>query len=158
MSIDIHQRRFTTDVVAAAAGCTEDIFRQWRNRYGFLKDTVTGGMEVKRFSVLDICVTRAVTVLTDHGFKAPDAIKIAYHPMGIGKQLRALLLGNVEGAPTLLAIIPDHSTEKKTLSWEPLRLSQLGKTLAASGGVMTVFDLNAVKEHVLKFFEQQDGA
>lgn len=154
MKIDTNEEVFTSDKVAAAAGCSEATLRQWRNRYGFLENTVTGGMEVKRFSLSDICVVRAIKVLTDYGLSARDAIYLANHPMGLRK-LFAALLSKSHRVQTLLSI---RSGKRKN---EMFEFNLFGPEhfhyeMERSGGIMTVFDLTVIAEHVFNHFEQQN--
>lgn len=151
---EITDKRFKSAVVTAAAGCTEAALRQWRNRHEFLGGTVSGDMKEKKFSLLDVCVTRAVALMTAQGINAPGAIWIAQHPFGAGRALRALLLDDVENPPTLLAVMPGDRAKNEEFSFSPMRPDQFAAMLADSGGVMTVFDLNAINQHVLKFFDQ----
>ncbi|MCA6109594.1 hypothetical protein J6497_20510 [Bradyrhizobium sp. CNPSo 4026] len=115
---------------------------------------MTGGMEVKYFSLLDVCIVRAVKVMTAHGLGAADAIWIAHHPFGVGVALRSLL-SEVEGVPTLLGIQPGNRDKGEKFTFSLFRSKQFAATMADSGGIMTVFDLDAVNQHVLKFFDRQ---
>ncbi|MCK1567479.1 MerR family transcriptional regulator [Bradyrhizobium sp. 173] len=154
MKIDTNEEVFTSDKVAAAAGCSEATLRQWRNRYAFLENTVTGGMEVKRFSLSDICVVRAIKVLTDYGLSARDAIYLANHRMGLRK-LFAALLSKSHRVQTLLSIRPGKS-EHEAFEFSLFGPEHFAEAMAHSGGIMTVFDLNVVVQHVFNHFEQQN--
>lgn len=153
MKIDANEEVFTSDKVAAAAGCSEATLRQWRNRYAFLENTVTGGMEVKRFSLSDICVVRAIKVLTDYGLSARDAIYLANDPMGLRK-LFAALLSKSHRVQTLLSIRSGKS-KNKTFEFSLFGPEHFAEAMAHSDGIMTVLDLTVIAEHVFDHFEQQ---
>ncbi|UQR61766.1 MerR family transcriptional regulator [Bradyrhizobium sp. C-145] len=154
MKIDTNEEVFTSDKVAAAAGCSEATLRQWRNRYEFLENTVTGGMEVKRFSLSDICVVRAIKVLTDYGLSARDAISLANHPMGL-RRLFAAFLSKSHRVQTLLSIRSSKS-KNKTFEFSLFGPEHFYYEMERSGGVMTVLDLTVIAEHVFNHFEQQN--
>lgn len=152
----IYEKLYKSPAVAAAADCTEAALRQWRKRHDFLGGTVSGDMKEKKFSLLDVCATRAVALMTSQGINAPDAIWIVHHPFGAGRALRALLVGDVENTPTMLAVMPGDPAKNEQFTFSPMRPNQFAATMADSGGIMTVIDLNAINEHVLKFFDQSN--
>ncbi|WFU21289.1 hypothetical protein QA649_24600 [Bradyrhizobium sp. CB1717] len=149
----MHDKRFTSAEVTAAAGCSEAALRQWRNRYNFLGGTVSGDMKVKKFSILDACVVRGVKLLTDCGVTAPIAIEIAHHPMmGVGVLLRSHL-EKMENIPALLVVKRGKTTsEVEQFTFALSNPNKLAAQIADSNGIMIVFDLKAINQHVLDFF------
>jgi hypothetical protein len=143
--MDINEKNFTSDIVAAAAGCSEGTLRQWRNRYGFLAETITGGMEVKYFSVLDACVVRAVTVLVRY-MPARDAIWFVEHRVRL--QIDRLLQGKPKTSSKIGFYMPEGGGQPR-LSNNPGDTTE--ELLDDTEGVMVVVDLNvAIVDRVLK--------
>jgi prepilin-type processing-associated H-X9-DG protein len=137
MKMDIHEKQFTSDVVAKAAGCVEGTLRQWRNRHSFLSETLTGGMEVKYFSVLDICVVRAVTMLARY---MPARHAIWFADGHVRLQLDRLLQGKPKTLSKIGFYLPEGGGEPKFSSNPGDTTDEL---LDDTEGVVVVVDLNA---------------
>ena len=90
MKMDIHEKQFTSDVVAKAAGCVEGTLRQWRNRHGFLSETLTGGMEVKYFYWAFVPIMIAIVL--------HDAKRMLIDPVPAARSEAAPVPGNPAGA------------------------------------------------------------
>lgn len=73
--MDPNDKIYTTSTLAAAAGVSAVTFSTWRNRNGLFPETAGGG-KWNRFSIIDICVVRAVVNLTKGGMNAQQAIRI----------------------------------------------------------------------------------
>jgi prepilin-type processing-associated H-X9-DG protein len=145
MKMDIHEKQFTSDVVAKAAGCVEGTLRQWRNRHGFLSETFTGGMEVKYFSVLDVCVVRAVTVLARY---MPARHAIWFADGHVRLQLDRLLQGKPKTSSRIGFFLRESGGEP-TFSSDPGDTAE--ELLADTEGVIVLVDLNtAVIDRVFK--------
>lgn len=156
MHNDIHEKRFTSSEVAAAAGCREGTLRQWRFRHGLLGGT--GATDVK-YSLVDVCVVRAVQVLTTHGARISDAVPASRRsPKSdevlslVDDDLRAqitILLSDEKPFSTLFGfrlLEPDSkSVVAAAYMFQP---EDLPKMLAEAGGGMFILDVMAVIDHV----------
>lgn len=141
----VHEKRFTSDVVANAAGCPEATIRQWRKRYALLGDSVTGGKETKYYSALDICIVRAVAVLTRY---MPAQSAIWFVENRLRSQIERLLQGKRKTSPKFGFYVPESGAEP-WFSDDPGDTAE--ELLANTEGVMVLVDLNtAVVNRVLK--------
>lgn len=154
MQIDTNEKRFTSDEVAAAAGCREGTLRQWRSRHGLLGGTVEGGMEVKKFSLVDVCVVRAVQVMTAAGSSTSDAVAATIADDEMRAQI-TILLSEKEPFSTLFGFrlldrnksARDKSSHVAVYMFQP---EDLAEKMAQADGVLTVLDVMAVIKHVHK--------
>ncbi|TYL86343.1 hypothetical protein [Bradyrhizobium cytisi] len=137
---DFEKKLFDMDTAAKAAGCPFPTLASWRLRGGLFKDTVTGTKHSKFFSVTEICVTRAVKVLTSAGVSTKDAIEaLDYAPVHL--QFFALLQG-----AAVSNLFGYHRDDKKGFFFDPK--DHFGEILSKAGGVIIVIDLAAVVDHV----------
>jgi hypothetical protein len=146
MGIDIFEKRFTSDEVAAAAGCREGTLRQWRSRHGLLSETSTGGMEVKHFSLVDVCVVRAVQVLTTSGISTSDAIAAAVDE-DMRYQITILLSEREPFSPPLFGFHLNQEEPPSCILFHP---KQMADAMAVTKGVLIVFDATMIIDHVRK--------
>jgi DNA-binding transcriptional MerR regulator len=141
----INDKPFTSEMVADAAGCLQSTLRQWRNRNGLLNETVTGGKETKRYSVLDACVVRAVVLLARY-MSASHAI---WFVGGIvSKQIKRLLENKPNTSSKIGFYLPESGGDPVFSSDPGDRAEDL---LANTEGVIVLVDLKAaVIDHVVK--------
>jgi hypothetical protein len=145
MSGPVHEKQFTSDVVADAAGCLEATIRQWRRRHGLLGDSVTGGKETKYYSALDACIVRAVAVLTRY---MPAHSAIWFVDNRVRSQIERLLQGKRKTSSTIGFYLPESGAEP-WFSDDPGDSTE--ELLANTEGVMVLVDLNtAVINRVFK--------
>jgi hypothetical protein len=145
MPVHVYEKRFTSDVVADAAGCLEATLRQWRRRHGFLRGSVTGGRETKYYSALDACVVRAVTVLTRY---MPAHSAIWFVDNRVHSQIDRLLQGKPKTSSKIGFYLPESGADP-VFSNEPGDTAE--ELLADTEGVMVLVDLNtAVINRVFK--------
>jgi hypothetical protein len=149
MSIDYEAKQFDMETVAEAAGCPFPTLASWRLRGNLFKETVTGTKHSKFFSLTDVCIARAVKMLTDAGISTKDAINTVDHAT-VRLQIIALLSGekvsSVFGYHLNLAG-RDKKRRLDTYFLEPE--DNLRDMLSKTSGVMIVVDLAAVISHVL---------
>jgi hypothetical protein len=136
MTLKTNEKRFTSDVVAKAGGCLEGTLRQWRNRYGFLGETITGGMEVKKYSVLDACLVRAVTVLARY---MPARSAIWFAETVLRSQLDRLLNKKPKTSSKISFYLPESGSDP-VFSHDPEDGAE--DLLAGTEGVVVLVDLN----------------
>ena len=141
----VHEKQFTSDVVANAAGCLEGTIMQWRKRHGLLCESVTGGKETKYFSALDACIVRAVVVLTRY---MPAQSAIGFVDNRVRSQIDRLLQGKRKTSSKIGFYVPESGAEP-WFSDDPGETAE--ELLANTEGVMVLVDLNtAVINRVFK--------
>lgn len=145
MSIDIEAPLFSISEVADAAGCLRVTLDAWRNRNHLFADTVTGTREKKRLSLTDACVARAVTMLTDAGINTADAIAVADDEM---RAQIMILLSQPEPFSTYFGFHMGSRNKKDRLSCYLFGPDDLAKRMAKTNGVMIVFDVTVIIDHV----------
>ncbi|RUV27678.1 MULTISPECIES: MerR family transcriptional regulator [unclassified Mesorhizobium] len=74
------EKLFSAPQVCEAAGCKQVTLRAWRRRNGLFPETLTDRRQNHFFSLRDVCMVRAIVVLTHHGLAADDAIRFAQDP------------------------------------------------------------------------------
>jgi hypothetical protein len=152
---DIDLPQFTLHAVAEAVGCPRVTLSAWRNRHGMFAesgdDTKTAH---KLFSMIDICVARAVLVLTLHGLDPPDAIWFA------DSHLRAIFGILLSGEPfsSLVAFCKDDIKDDPRLSFFIFqRNDTFGDLIAKTNGIITVVDLAPIIKTVLAALKPGEG-
>jgi hypothetical protein len=141
----VYEKQFTSDVVADAAGCLEATIRQWRKRHGLLGDSVTGGKETKYYSALDVCIVRAVAVLTRY---MPAHSAIWFVDNHVRSQIDRLLQGKRKTSSKIGFYVPESGAEP-WFSDNPGETAE--ELLVNTEGVMVLVDLNsAVINRVFK--------
>jgi DNA-binding transcriptional MerR regulator len=135
-------KTFTTSALVEAAGCTPGTFRAWRNRNGLFPETA-GKQGWNRFSVVDVCITRVVVVMTRHGLPASAAIDFCE------KYLRASLFNAWEWPDeNTFCTFEIGSNEEEILFSIPQVGVSLEDLMKPSNGVVTVIGLRGIVEHV----------
>lgn len=147
------ERKFLTSTLVAAAGCKAVTFRAWRNRNGLFPETKDSG-GWNRFSVVDICIVRAVVVMTEHGIPADDAIWHAEHiqrfafPRILAGQAWTHLEGFFAGALRTPDDPPDWVEPRCTfIGMGPD--DPVGPLLKKTKGIVTIVDLHPIVDHVI---------
>ncbi|ACB27146.1 MerR family transcriptional regulator [Methylobacterium radiotolerans] len=163
----LDDRSFTTSTLTAAAGCEPMTFRTWRNRNGLFPE-VAGGRNWKRFTVVDVCIVRAITVMTGHGLNtgnvvsfAQDHLRRRFDLLLIGETTSDLVGFFAGGSKTgeKVAYVDEDGTAKVALAKdlpEPKTSfvflnddARLAETLASTKGIITIIDLKALAQQVL---------
>lgn len=167
--MDLDKKQFTTSVLSAVTGCEPMTFRTWRNRNGLFPEAA-GGRTWKRFSVLDLCVVRAIVVMTKQGVGAADAIWFvetqlvdALASLLQGKEIERYIsfaqVGKFASTDEVVFIDSDGSqnfVDGKSL--EPARISfqvlsaarSVADVLKECNGIVTIIDLLTVATHVVR--------
>jgi hypothetical protein len=150
--MDLHARQFTSSTLVKAAGCEQVTLRAWRNRNGLFPE-LGSGTGWHRFSFLDICIVRAVTLLTTSGIRVPDAVWFANTHLGIWfedvlseREDVSSIIGFYNGP---VAGSDDH------VFFVFLRPSDtIAEVVAKSASIITILDLEAITRHVLSVLEE----
>lgn len=176
--MDSFDKTYATSTLVAAAGCEAVTFRAWRNRNGLFPET-KGGTKWNRFSVLDICVARTVTMLTAHGISAADAVwysqehcKPALSSWLSGPEsafnippIIGIYMGmpqNFDPNAKVLAIDKDGNRRLLLRSEEPASRITMASPyenetveafLNRTSGISTIIDLRMIIRHVAKQLE-----
>ncbi|WP_189587323.1 MerR family transcriptional regulator [Mesorhizobium sp. M8A.F.Ca.ET.167.01.1.1] len=90
-------KQFSAPQVCEAAGCKQVTLRAWRRRNGLFPETQTDRRQNHFYSLTDVCIVRAIVVLTHHGLAAEDAIEFAqdqYFGMGLGHYIEEFFLND----------------------------------------------------------------
>lgn len=143
----IEAKQFSISAVAMAAGCRRVTLDAWRNRNHLFADTVTGTKEEKLLSLTDACVARAVKVLTDAGINTADAISVADDDM---RAQIMILLSQPGPFSTFFGFHKGSRNKKDRLSCYVFAPEDIAETMDETNGVMIVFDVAAIINHVLK--------
>ena len=165
--MNLEDRTFTTSMLTAATGCEPMTFRTWRNRNGLFPE-VAGGRKWKRFTVVDLCIVRAIVVTTAHGLAISNAVNFAQrHLRGPFERLlcgerHSDLVGFFAGgikddSETVYAaedgvvkIAKTKDRPEPPFSFVFLEdHSSLATTLANTKGIITILDLKALAQQVL---------
>jgi hypothetical protein len=143
----IDAKQFSISAVAEAAGCPRVTLDAWRNRNHLFADTVTGTKEEKLLSLTDACVARAVKVLIDGGINTKDAVAVADSEM---RAQIVILLSEPQPFATLFGYHIDIRSKKARLSSYYFQPEDFAQAMARADGMMHVFDVTAIINHVLK--------
>jgi hypothetical protein len=163
----LDDRSFTTSALTAAAGCEPMTFRTWRNRNGLFPE-IAGGRKWKRFTVVDVCIVRAIVAMTAHGLSASHAIGFAqdnlrfeFERLLTGERDTSLVgffIGGVQNDELIaFADAEGNSKVAKTRDRPESPCSfifledgaSLSETLSKTKGILTIIDLKAQAKHVL---------
>jgi len=168
--MDWRERKHLTSTLVAVAGCKAVTFRAWRNRNGLFPETQEAS-GWNRFSVIDICVARAVVVMTEHGFPADEAVKEAdkWYRLYFSDLLSGSDVfrwqGYVKGGlaendepttyvDTETGVVsterPAHWTGKVASSFMSIGSDQtVADLMSRTKGLITVIDLRSIVAHVV---------
>jgi hypothetical protein len=83
--VDPDSKEYSPAALADVAGVAPVTFGQWRARHGLLKNTTV------RYSLVDICVVRAVAVLAMYSFKMDEVIALVEKGTTTTSSIRYLL-------------------------------------------------------------------
>lgn len=165
----VTDRKFLTSTLVAVAGCKAVTFRAWRNRNGLFPDTKESG-GWNHFSIVDICLVRAIVMMTNHGLPADDAIWFAQTTLrqdfkrildGTSEQFYvAFFKGGVNRAEPVLIVKDDGHldfregadpdfVEPRCTFINCAGADKLADILARTKGIATVIDLMSIAEHVI---------
>jgi hypothetical protein len=166
-NMNLEDRLFTSSALTAAAGCEPMTFRTWRNRNGLFSE-LAGDRKWKRFTIVEVCIVRAVAVMAAHGLAASYAIRFAQDDLRF--QFEQLLTGErdtslvgffVGGTSTEdLVVFTDADSEAKVAKQserpEPPcsfvfleDVASLAETMSRTKGILTIIDLKELAKHVL---------
>lgn len=163
----LDDRSFTTSALTAAAGCEPMTFRTWRNRNGLFPETA-GDRKWKRFTVVDVCIVRAVAAMTAHGLGASHAINIAQDNLRFeferllagerdtslvgffigGLQNDELIVHSDDEVNSQIAKTKDRTESAYSFLFLEDEASLI-KVMSRTKGVFTVIDLKALVQQVL---------
>lgn len=148
---DFEEEQFSLSEAAEAAGCPRATLDAWRNRLKLFKGTVTGTKEEKRLSLIDVCVARAVKMLTDTGIDAKTGISAkdavaAIDDTFVRAQFFMLLRGD-EGTSSVFGYHKGRDG-KHRLQAHFFAPDNFPAVLRETGGTLIVVDLAAVITHV----------
>lgn len=167
--MDIRARIHQTSTLVAVAGCKSVTFRAWRHRHNLFPET-KDAKGWNYFSIIDMCVLRAVVVMTEHGLAVDDAVWHAdkWLRLNFAALLEdrdtSYLHGFMRGSsalsePTVFVdettgqvstSAPDHWPREASASFIAIGPEEsVGAILAKARGAITIFDLRAVTTHVL---------
>ncbi|MGY3490221.1 hypothetical protein ACVW1C_008104 [Bradyrhizobium sp. USDA 4011] len=144
---DYEAKQFDMETVAKAAGCPFPTLASWRLRGKLFKETVTGTKHSKYFSLTDVCIARAVKMLTDRGISTKDAIDTVDHS-SVRVQIVALLSGEKVSSIFGYHLNSKGRDEKRRLDSYFFEPDDFRNMLSKAGGVMITIDLAAVIDHV----------
>lgn len=168
--MNVTDRKFLTSTLVAVAGCKAVTFRAWRNRNGLFPETKDAG-GWNYFSIVDLCLVRAIVVMTNQGLPADDAIWFAQTALridfkgileGTKKQFYvAFFKGGVENDEPVLIVKDDghldfregpdpNYVEPRCTFINCFETDTLASVLSRTKGVATVIDLMSIAEHVIK--------
>ncbi|MGU3538877.1 hypothetical protein [Methylobacterium sp. A54F] len=138
-------KQFTTATLTRVAVCEAVTLRAWRNRNGLFPETA-GSQGWNRFSLIDICVARAVVLMTTSGIAASDAIWFAEGYLRTPFQLAASndLSDDLSG---IVAFAPKRAPENASFQLY-VKPEDLSDTLARFGGLVTLLDLHLIHAQV----------
>ncbi len=154
MPVDIYEPLYSSDRLADAAGCREGTFRQWRSRHGLVADA-----DPKKFTLVDVCVVRAVQVMIASGVGATDAVAATLAENELRLQIIALLsegetdkpFSTLFGFHTLSDTKPARGNSSDVqLAIYYLEPKDIAEMIKKTKGIMIVLDVMAVIKHVLK--------
>ncbi|TXN26162.1 hypothetical protein FV232_26280 [Methylobacterium sp. WL30] len=136
-------KQYTTSVLTRAAGCSPVTFRAWRNRNGLFPET-KDDQKWNRFSIIDICIVRAIVVITEFGVGAKEAIWSAEEFLRSAIKV-AYIPG--PGMSAILGISRTKATEE--VGFYPyLDVVDIRNILDESGGLLLLIDLQSIIAHV----------
>ena len=163
----LDDRTYTTSTLTAAAGCEPMTFRTWRNRNGLFLE-LAGDRKWKRFTLVEVCIVRAVVVMTAHGLGVSYAIKFAqtdlrfqFEQLLTGERDTSLIGFFVGGtlSDDLVVFTDEDGTAKTAMQSErpepPCSFifledaASLAATMSNTKGILTIIDLKALTKHVL---------
>ncbi|MFB6448933.1 hypothetical protein [Bradyrhizobium tunisiense] len=141
------EKQFAIPLVANIVGCPRTTIDAWRNRLGLFKESVTKTKVEKKLTLTDVCVARAVKVLTDEGVKAEDAI-MALDYGAVHTQLAGLWNGEPISSIYGYQLIDKRREQDPWLKGYFFDPEDFRDMLSKAGGVMIVIDLASVVSHV----------
>ncbi|GJD36779.1 hypothetical protein [Methylobacterium aerolatum] len=169
--MDPLEKTFTTSTLTEIAGCTADTFRTWRNRNGLFPETA-GKSGWKRFSLLDICLVRAVVLMTEQGILANHAVWLANTQLfadfaarlqGVAWARFVVVIRNpkpytgrvqVKHADGREELIDGKDLPAQEILFRRLRPdASLMEAMAESSGIATIINIEEITSQVLSYFE-----
>lgn len=167
--MDIRARIYQTSTLVAVAGCKSVTLRAWRHRHNLFPET-KDSKGWNYFSIVDMCVLRAVVVMTEHGLSVDDAVWQADKWLRLN--FMALLEdedtsylhgfmrgGSASREPTafvdelsgqVTTTVPDHWPRDASASFISISPEEnVGAILGKAHGAITIFDLRVITAHVL---------